>query len=549
MAAFVLKLGLSNLAVAGAVVLLACAVIHDGRTPRRLSLVGRLMVVFAALLLLPVAPRLARLVGAVPTVVVLVEEQKQAKSPADLKPAAVPIPKNTTPVLVSDNPRGESLLFEPKSIDIRPGITNCWSVSVSPDGKQIAPSQGDGRGNKGEVKIWDHTTGKITNVIQEPKGVRAVAFSSDGKMLATGNYDGKLRFYETSNFTLCASGEGHKSGINGLCFFKNGKYLATAGLDDTARIWNIASIPGKAKTGDPTTVPAVAVFEGHTKGVLAVSVSADGRTLLTGSLDNTARCYDVPDPLPASGEAPAQVKKERVLLQGHNAAVEAVAVSPDGQLLATGSWDSQVLIRDRDGKRTEATFRFQVGVMSLAFNTDGKYLVAGAGSLTAAPGVPGEIRVWDVVGKKEAAYRNDYPGAVLGVAFTPNGKTILSVGQDQGPSLWAFVGNDRKTFAPPGLVFTPQPLLAAAVSPDGSLLAFSGETPSVFIYHRTEGRLVAELTGHEDVVGGLAFFSGRKDTCYRQLRPVDQAVEYRTLEGVANTRGPHRLGVLCRLLA
>ena len=324
--------------------------ILDGRTPKRLSRVGRWMIVFAALLLLPIAPKLARLAGAVPAEDARVEEPKQAKAPADVEAGATPVLKAANSV-DSANPRGEPLLFDPKFLDIRPGSTNWWSVSVSPDGKQIATSQGDTEGKKGEVKIWERSTGKITNVIQEPKGVRAVAFSPDGKMLATGNYDGKLRFYETATFTLCASGEGHKSGINGVCFFKNGKYLATAGLDNTARIWNIASIPAKAKTGDPVTVPSVAVFEGHTQGLLSVSVSADGRTLLTGSLDKTARCYDVPEPLPAPGEAPAQVKKERLLLQGHNAAVEAVAVSPDGLQLATASWDSRVLIRDRRASR------------------------------------------------------------------------------------------------------------------------------------------------------------------------------------------------------
>ena len=137
----------------------------------------------------------------------------------------------------------------------------------------------------------------------------------------------------------------------------------------------------------------------------------------------------------------------------------------------------------------------------------------------------GEIRVWNVAENKEAAYRNDYSGAVLSVSFTPDSKTIVSVGQNQAPSLWSFPEKDKKTFSSPDLTFTPQPFLAAAVSPDGSLLAFSGETPSVFVYNRTENKMVAELTGHEDVVGGSPF-PRWKDAGYRQLRQIDQAVEY-----------------------
>src|SRR5580692_370069 len=96
----------------------------------------------------------------------------------------------TVPAVI--NPRGEALTFDTNSTEISLAGPTWWSVSVSPEGKQIATAQGNG--NKGEVKIWDVETGKIVHVISEAKGVKSVAYSPDGTILVAGCYGGKLRF-------------------------------------------------------------------------------------------------------------------------------------------------------------------------------------------------------------------------------------------------------------------------------------------------------------------------------------------------------------------
>jgi WD40 repeat protein len=407
---------------------------------------------------------------------------------------------------VPGNPRGEPLLYEQTSTEVRPGGPSWWAVAVSPDGKRIATAHGNGN-TAGTVRLWDRAAGKVIQTIDEPKGTRSVAFSPDGKRLVTGNYDNAVRLYDAGTAKLLAAGDsksgGHKSGVNGVCFFADGKHVATAGLDNTVRVWDVS----KAKPGPdgPVSLSPVAVFEGHTQGVLAVAVSADGRTLLSGSFDRTARAWDVPDPLPAAGAKPVVVKKERVLLQGHSTAVEAVAVSPDGELLATGGWDAQLIVRDRDGKQTVFAGAFQNGVMCAAFSPDGKYLAAGAGN-TRASTSSGEVRVWDVTAKSQAAYRADYPGPVLGVAFTPDGKAVATVGADRALHLWAHADmRDRQTLAAGGADYTPQPLLAAAVSPDGVYLAVATDAKQVHVLNRKTGNLAATLGGHDDIVAGLAF--------------------------------------------
>src|SRR5439155_24042914 len=114
--------------------------------------------------------------------------------------------------------------------------------------------------------------------IDEPKGTRSVAFSPDGKRLVTGNYDNALRLYDAGTTKLIAIGDsksgGHKNGVNGVCFFADGKHVATAGLDNTVRVWDVSA--AKPGPDGPATISPVAVFEGHTQGVLSVAVSADG---------------------------------------------------------------------------------------------------------------------------------------------------------------------------------------------------------------------------------------------------------------------------------
>src|ERR1700741_572357 len=144
-------------------------------------------------------------------------------------------------------------------------------------------------------------------------GVDGVAFSPDGKRLATASWDHTAKVWDVESGKELLALRGHSSGVYGVAFRPDGKRLATASSDHTAKVWDARS--GKE----------LLTLRGHSDSVGGVAYSPDGKHLATASGDHTAKVWDA-----GSG-------KELLTLSGHSDVVYGVAFSPDGQRLATAS--------------------------------------------------------------------------------------------------------------------------------------------------------------------------------------------------------------------
>ena len=310
----------------------------------------------------------------------------------------------------------------PDSFD--PGLV--WCAVFSPDGRTIAAVSGQQK-LPGQIMLWDVPSGRLRFLRSEKLGVRSVAFSRDGKVIAVALYAGTVNLLDARTGKERAVLKGHTDGVNGIAFLPGGKTLASASLDGTVKLWDLTN--GKERQ----------TLRGHPNCVLSVDVSPDGKTLATSGGDpfhsfkaGEAILWDL-----AKG-------KERASLTGHHNPVECIAYAPDGKTVATASWDRTVKLWDPDtGKERKTLEGHLTGVFAIRFSPDGKLLAAAAANL---PNGPGEITLWDVAKGRRVASRRQ-AGGVTSVHFSPDGKTLVTAAWDSTVRLWELATmQERKVF-------------------------------------------------------------------------------------------------------
>ena len=267
-------------------------------------------------------------------------------------------------------------------------------------------------------------------------GVNAVAYSTDGKLLATGDIRGAVILWEAQTGRELRSLDGTSGGeIYSVAFSPDGAFVLTGHHDKLARLW------------DTATGKELRSFKGHTAFVCSVAFSPDGKQILTGSLDLTVRQWDA-----ASGQEIRIVTKD---------ALRAV-FSPDGKSVLTNGGGGEYVpaLWDATTGRKIREFVGHTQVPSgLAFSTDGKQVLTGSLDKTA--------RLWEVATGKEIRAFKGHVGGVTGVAFSPDGKQVLTGSHDKTVRLWDTTnGKEIRT-----VETFPSDVESVAFSPDGKHVA------------------------------------------------------------------------------
>ena len=388
------------------------------------------------------------------------------------------------------------------------------AIAFSPDGKYLASG-----GRYPGLRLWDAASGKLLNrpALYGVDGVNSLAFSPDSKMVLVSSgtptlidvASGKVlgRFPSTSDF---------------VAFSPNGQIVA-AEERDKVTLFKVVSRQ------------QIRQIHGHTGQINCLAFSPKGESLATGSQDKTIRFWEV-----ASGTELRRIEAKDE--------VSAIAYSPNGKLLAwVGEEDPTIRLVDLVGKKADKLLKGPAGwVYSIAFSRDGKLLASGGhggkiflwdvntgkqlrhwqafgfrvghlafspdGKILASTGVSGSsaIRLWDTASGKEIHPLVGHTGVIQSLKYSGDGNKLFSLGQDQRAITWNVAKGLQEDTASQIGPFGKR-LVTATLSPDGKLLAGRSFHPKeksddiIRLWDTRTGKELHALDKHKEPLNKLAF--------------------------------------------
>ncbi|MCJ8279266.1 MAG: NB-ARC domain-containing protein, partial [Rivularia sp. ALOHA_DT_140] len=342
-----------------------------------------------------------------------------------------------------------------------------WTAVFSPDGNQIASS-----GSDKTIKIWNVSDGRCLKTIKgHTNQIWSLSYHPDGRRIATGSDDQTVRIWDVTDGKCLQVIQGYTNSIKSVQFTPNSKKLVTAHQDCTVKIWDVFSHQH------------LCTLKGHDSPVLSVGLHPDGKLIASGSEDGTIKIWDI--------------DKNKCLysLSEHAADIWGISFSPDGQFFASGSYDKTIKIWRLDQKiciHTLKGYDDQIG--AVIFNPEGS-LLATAGESA--------VEIWDVASGKRVYIleEEEHKGRVKSVAFSPDGKLLVSGSTDKTIKIWDLsnlqlirnlTGHDAS-------------VVSVALSPDGEKIVSSACEGTIRIWNVDDGKCIQELTGHQNWVWSVTF--------------------------------------------
>jgi WD40 repeat protein len=335
------------------------------------------------------------------------------------------------------------------------------SVAFAPKGRMLAT----GGYNGGAIVLWDATSGRrLGELAGHDDSVRSLAFSRNGKFLASGSDDTTVKVWNLARRSAILTIKGHEDWVNTLAWSGDDSEIVTGSRDGTIKLWGASN--GKH-------IRDLAATEGVKR---AAKVLPDGRTLAVGGDATEIRLFDIATGTELEG------------LRTHSYYVTSIAASKSGKFLAVGSGDAVVaghgdIVRiwdPKDGVYVGSLAGHESYISAVAFSPDEKLLASGSAD--------GTIKVWDTAAMSVIATTKVEAGTITALAYSPDGDTIASTHFDGSVRTWNTRADLRAVIAEP----SGRRFRSLVFSPDGGYLAALSWLGEVKIWKADNGAAAAD---------------------------------------------------------
>ena len=281
-----------------------------------------------------------------------------------------------------------------------------------------------------------------------------------------------------------ASFQGHTAPCYAVALTRDDGQVITGSLDDTIRVWDLSS------------GTLLRTIKGHTNGVeaLVVASTTGGEKIVSGSRDRTIKIWDL-----VSG---------RLLrsLEGHSGFVKAVAVTPNGEQVISGSTDKTIKVWDlASGKLLRSLEGHTKDVLAVAITPNGEQIISGSEDRT--------IKVWDLASGRLLLSLEGHAYWVNAIAVTPSGKQVISGSSNNVINIWDLgTGNLLRSLDGRSDSFLSEHVWVRtlAVTPDGKQVVSGYDNDPIKVWDLSTGKLVRTLEGESKGVDAVALTSDGK---------------------------------------